>query len=172
MAIGIGFTIFLFMFLILSTASLVSSQIWLAHWSSSNITDSSENTRYLGIYAGIGVGQAVFVSASSFLMAFASYRASISLHRKLLVNIMHIALTFFEVTPTGRILNRFSKDLDMVDSVIPQVVEQFLGSSISIIGVMFVISFTTPLFLAVLFPLGILYFVTQVGEQYTVQCIT
>jgi ABC-type multidrug transport system fused ATPase/permease subunit len=159
---GIGFTIFFFLSLILSTASQVSSQIWLAHWSSSNITDTSENTRYLGIYAGIGIGQAVFVSASSFLMAYASYRASTILHEKLLVNIMHLALAFFEVTPTGRILNRFSKDVDMLDSVIPMVLQQFLGSTFTVLGVVFIISFTTPLFLTVLFPLALLYFFTQV----------
>ncbi len=159
---GIGFTVFLFLSLILSTASLVASQIWLAHWSSSNITDTSENTRYLGIYAGVGLGQAVFVTASSFLMAIASFRASTALHEKLLLNIMHLALAFFEVTPTGRILNRFSKDVDMVDSVIPMVLQQFLGSSFTVVGVVFIISFSTPLFLAVLFPLALLYFVTQV----------
>ena len=159
---GTGFTVFLFLSLILSTASLVASQIWLARWSSSNITDTSENTRYLGIYAGVGLGQAVFVTASSFLMAIASFRASTALHEKLLLNIMHLALAFFEVTPTGRILNRFSKDVDMVDSVIPMVLQQFLGSSFTVVGVVFIISFSTPLFLAVLFPLALLYFVTQV----------
>lgn len=161
-ALGIGFSVFIFLSLILSTASLVSSQIWLAHWSSSNITDSSENTRFLGIYAAVGIGQAVFVTSSSFLMAYASYRASTALHEKLLVNIMHLALAFFEVTPTGRILNRFSKDIDMVDSVIPTVLQQFLGSSFNVLGVIFIISFTTPVFLAVLFPIALLYFVTQV----------
>ncbi|CAB3994040.1 multidrug resistance-associated 1-like, partial [Paramuricea clavata] len=160
-ALGIGFSVFIFLSLILSTASLVSSQLWLAHWSSSNITDSSENTRFLGIYAGVGIGQAIFVTSSSFLMAYASYRASTALHEKLLVNIMHLALAFFEVTPTGRILNRFSKDIDMVDSVIPAVLQQFLGSSFNVLGVIFIISFTTPVFLAVLFPIALLYFVTQ-----------
>ena len=95
-------------------------------------------------------------------MAYASFKASTTLHEKLLVNIMHLALAFFEVTPTGRILNRFSKDVDMVDSVIPTVLQQFLGSSFNVLGVVFIISFATPLFLAVLFPLALLYFITQV----------
>ena len=168
---GIGFTIFFFLSLILSTASLVSSQIWLAYWSSSNITDTSENSRYLGIYAGIGVGQAVFVTASSFLMAYASYKASAALHEKLLVNILHLALAFFEVTPTGRILNRFSKDVDMVDSVIPTVLQQFFGSTFNVIGVIFIISFTTPLFLTVLFPLALLYVLTQVCWVFCLLCM-
>ena len=108
---GVGFTVFIFLSLILSTSGLVASQIWLAHWNSSNITGSSENIRYLGIYAGIGIGQVAFVTTSSFLMAYASFKASSALHEKLLVNIMHLALAFFEVTPTGRILNRFSNDI-------------------------------------------------------------
>ncbi|XP_028401273.1 multidrug resistance-associated protein 1-like [Dendronephthya gigantea] len=160
-AMGIIFTVLIFLSLILSTTCLVSSQIWLARWSTSNITASSENTRYLGIYAGIGIGQAIFVTSSSFLMAYASFKASTALHEKLLVNIMHLALAFFEVTPTGRILNRFSKDVDMVDSVIPTVLQQFLGSSFNVLGVVFIISFATPLFLTILFPLTLLYFITQ-----------
>ena len=162
MAMGVGFTVFIFLSLILSTSSLVASQIWLAHCSSSNITGSSKNARYLGIYAGIGIGQAVFVTTSSFLIAYASFKASSALHEKLLVNIMHLALAFFEVTPTGRILNRFSYDIDMVDSVIATLLQQFLGSSFNVLGVMFVISFATPLFFTVLFPLGVLYICIQV----------
>ncbi|XP_046853052.1 multidrug resistance-associated protein 1-like isoform X2 [Xenia sp. Carnegie-2017] len=160
-ATGFGFTALVFISLLLSTASLVSSQIWLARWSSSNITDTSENTRYLGIYAGIGLGQTIFVTASSFLMVYASFGASSTLHEKLLTNIFHLALLFFEVTPIGRIINRFSKDMDMVDEVIPQVLMQCLGSSFNVLGVVFIISFSTPLFLCVLFPLTLLYILTQ-----------
>lgn len=165
-AMGIPFAILIALSLCIQNAFLVSSQLWLARWSSSNVTGSSENSRYLGIYAGLGSGQAVFVCASSFLMAFASYKASTILHEKLLVNVMHLALSFFEVTPTGRILNRFSKDVDMVDSVIPQVLMEVFRSAMGVVGVVFIICYSTPLFLAVLLPLAVIYFLTQVRRNF------
>ena len=164
-AMGIPFAILVSFSIFLQKAFLVSSQIWLAHWSSSNVTGSSENTRYLGIYAGLGSGQAVFVCSSSFLLAFASYKASTILHEKLLVNVMHLALSFFEVTPTGRILNRFSKDVDMVDSVIPMVLQELFRSAMGVVGVVFIISYSTPFFLVVLLPLAVIYLLTQVRRS-------
>lgn len=165
MSMGILFSIFVFLAIFIEKAFLVSSQIWLAHWSSSNVTGSSENSRYLGIYTGFGCGQAVFVCISSFVMAHASFKASTILHEKLLVNVMHLALSFFEITPTGRILNRFSKDVDMVDSVIPNVLLEVFKSGLGIVGVIFIISYSTPIFLSILLPLAVIYFLTQVRRS-------
>lgn len=41
------------------------------------------------------------------------------LHRHLLSNIMRSPVAFFDVTPVGRILNRFAKDVDVMDTVLP-----------------------------------------------------
>lgn len=46
--------------------------------------------------------------------------ASNMLHRGMMVRILRNPLTFFETTPKGRIIARFSKDVDVCDLALPQ----------------------------------------------------
>lgn len=64
----------------------------------------------------------VTATASIFADLFpylACWRAARLLHELLLDNVLKAPLQFFEVTPLGRILSRFSKDVDVVDSSLP-----------------------------------------------------
>lgn len=65
----------------------------------------------LGVYAILGVSQALFVLAGSFTMVIGGIRASRKLHDSMLGNILRSPMSFFDTTPLGRILNRFSKVL-------------------------------------------------------------
>lgn len=49
----------------------------------------------------------------------ACWRAAKLIHALLLDNVLKAPLQFFEVTPTGRILSRFSKDVDILDTSLP-----------------------------------------------------
>lgn len=57
---------------------------------------------------------------SDLLPKIGGLRASTELHRILLANIMRLPMTFYWVNPTGRILVRFSKDIDVVDGPLPR----------------------------------------------------
>ena len=63
----------------------------------------------MGIYAGLGVSQAItfFMMGSTF--ASLTYFASQALHRAAITRVMYAPMSFFETTPLGRIMNRFSK---------------------------------------------------------------
>ena len=75
---------------------------------------------------------------------------------------MHSPMSFFETTPQGRIMNRFSKDISGIDDVVPQTLMAFLRTFFSVIGAMFTISYATPIFLVVILPLLALYVLVQV----------
>lgn len=45
--------------------------------------------------------------------------AAIEIHRSLLYGIIRAPLMFFDITPSGRILARFSKDIDTLDASLP-----------------------------------------------------
>jgi ABC-type multidrug transport system fused ATPase/permease subunit len=66
-------------------------------------------------------------------------------------------MSFFDTTPIGRIVNRFSKDMYTVDEQLVATLMSYLDTMASVISVVVVISFATPLFLVVLLPLFAFY---------------
>lgn len=91
--------------------------------------------------------------------------ASRRLHLDLLHNVLRSPMSFFERTPSGNLVNRFSKELDTVDSMIPQAIKMFMNSLFSVVGACIVILVTTPLAAVCIPPLGLIYFFVQVSEQ-------
>ena len=65
------------------------------------------------------------------MVAFGGVRASRTLHSVLLRHVLRLPMTFFDATPMGRIVNRFSKDTAMADSVITFQAIQWLQVSSS-----------------------------------------
>jgi ATP-binding cassette, subfamily C (CFTR/MRP), member 1 len=85
-----------------------------------------------------------------------------SLHDVILSSIMHSKLGFFEATPTGRILNRFSKDIESTEISIPLTLKDFFSCLFNIISIVFLISHSTPFFLVPFFILIVVYLSVQV----------
>ena len=126
------------------------------------MASDEERDLFLGVYGALGLSQALFILFASIAMAAGSRVASRHLHQRMLVNIMHSPMSFFETTPQGRIMNRFSKDISGVDDMVPRSLTSFLRTFLSVFGTLFAITYATPMFLAVIVPLGVLYFFIQV----------
>ena len=77
-------------------------------------------------------------------MAWASLEAARLLHNNMLKRMMRAPMAFFDTTPVGRILNRFSKDMYSVDESLPRTLGMFLSTVLNVIGAAFVISVATP----------------------------
>lgn len=89
--------------------------------------------------------------------------ASRTLHNSMLKNILRSPMSFFDTTPLGRILNRFSKDIYIIDEVIPRSLRSFIFTFLTVVATLIVIVVTTPPFLVVIVPLLIFYGVVQVS---------
>lgn len=110
----------------------------------------------MGVLAGIAVfGYSMAVSIGGIF-------ASRHLHLNLLQNVLSSPMSFFERTPSGNLVNRFSKEMDTVDSMIPQIIKMFMGSLFNVIGACFVILLATPIAAVTIPPLGLIYFFVQV----------
>ena len=137
---------------------------WLRTWSSAyadpeHTPTSSEVDYYLYIYAGIGAIAIFSLFANAITEIFGTLRASRYLHGALAERIMKAPIRFFDVTPLGRIVNRFSKDIQSIDQEVLGCIQSVMFNILDAITVLFVIATVTPTFLIGVLPIASLYFV-------------
>ncbi|WOO78778.1 ATP-dependent bile acid permease [Vanrija pseudolonga] len=87
-----------------------------ANWSPPHPPADTHPAYYLTVYAVLMFITAFAGFVLSMVGVWGAYRASITLHDRLLDSIMHATVRFFSTTPLGRIINRFSKDIETVDN--------------------------------------------------------
>lgn len=109
-------------------------------------------------------GIAVF--GYSICMSIGGILASRYLHQSMLYDVLRSPMSFFEKTPSGNLVNRFAKEMDTIDSVIPSIIKMFMGSMFTVMGACVIILITTPLVAAIIPFLGLLYFFIQVNVNY------
>ena len=56
---------------------------------------------------------------ASCLLALSGLRAAHVLHNEIVHAVLRLPMAFFDTTPIGRLLNRFSKDIDTLDNTLP-----------------------------------------------------
>lgn len=77
------------------------------------------------VYLSLGLVQGVFAATSGLAFAWGGVRAARQLHNRAAQRILHAPVSFFDTNPTGRIINRFSKDEDTIDNMIPESLRSF-----------------------------------------------
>ena len=172
-SIGLVLSCCIMLFYILTYVASGGTSVWLAYWSNqylpsqnssnqTNVTASDPDVGfYLGVYAALGLVQGMFTFASTYFFAIGAINASRELHKMVLLNIIRLPMSFFDRTPIGRIVNRFSKDIYYIDETIPRSIRSFLGTFFVVIMTIAIISYATPLFLTVVIPLVIFYLFVQ-----------
>lgn len=153
-----------FVFLLSYSGLSVTSGFWLKYWSEQNSrTGSNEHVgMYLGVYFALCLGSS-FSSVLYTLVLWvgcAIYSAK-RLHNKMLQSVINSPMSFFETTPLGRIINRFSNDIYKVDMILHRVFSQFFSNSINVCFTLVVICYNTPAFAILIIPLGVLYVLYQ-----------
>ncbi|XP_070269018.1 multidrug resistance-associated protein 1 isoform X1 [Myotis yumanensis] len=162
-AIGL-FISFLSIFLFLCNhVAALSSNYWLSLWTDDPIVNGTQkHTKVrLSVYGALGISQGLAVFGYSMALSIGGIFASRRLHLDLLHNVLWSPMSFFERTPSGNLVNRFSKEMDTVDSMIPQVIKMFMGSLFNVIGACIIILLATPIAAVIIPPLGLIYFFVQ-----------
>ncbi|XP_020316036.2 canalicular multispecific organic anion transporter 2 isoform X2 [Oncorhynchus kisutch] len=145
------------------SAASIGANVWLSQWTNDaaqNVTQENVSMR-VGVYAALGMAQGLLVMVSSFTLAMGNIGAARKLHYALLDNKFHTPQSFFDTTPIGRVINRFSKDIYVIDEALPSTVLMFLGTFFSSLSTMIVIVASTPIFAVVIAPLAFIYIFVQ-----------
>ncbi|KAG5836992.1 hypothetical protein ANANG_G00234520 [Anguilla anguilla] len=179
-----GVMVFLLILLlfILNVGSAAFSNWWLSYWikegsgnttvwvgNSSVLSDSMRDNplmqHYAGVYAlSMGIMLLLkFVRGIAFVKG--TLRASSQLHEELFRKILRSPMKFFDTTPTARILNRFSKDMDEVDTRLPFQAEMFIQNVILVFFCLGVIACIFPWFLVAVGPLVLLFTLLHVVSR-------
>ncbi|PVD27622.1 hypothetical protein C0Q70_12788 [Pomacea canaliculata] len=161
------------LFFILYEAAIASGNFWLSRWTDDPflaIADSNATLRhdyiarnhyYLTVFGVLGIVQIIALIFNNFLFWVRMVAASKNLHRRLLASVLRSPMAFFDTTPIGRMVNRFSSDIETIDSSLPIFLREFLYLGTRILVTVIVISINTPPFITVVFPMLILYYIVQ-----------
>ena len=150
-----------------------STPFWslpLSAQSSSSITivappdDKINAWYYLIIYSLLSVFYVFISMVREGYIFWGSLRASKTLHTRLLESVSRAKLQFFDTTPLGQLMNRFSKDIEAIDQDVAPVAVGVLGCLFSMISIVVLISVITPMFLIAGFFITIIYF--AIGQFY------
>uniref|UniRef100_A0A7N8X4I8 ATP-binding cassette, sub-family C (CFTR/MRP), member 12 n=1 Tax=Mastacembelus armatus TaxID=205130 RepID=A0A7N8X4I8_9TELE len=120
--------------------------------------DISENLHYYQIVYGVMVAVMLILAIiKCYFYTHVTLNAACKLHNTMFKKIIACPMSFFDTTPTGRILNRFAKDQEEVDAVLPLFMDPFLQFTLFVTFTIIIISAVFPAMLAAVAVMGALF---------------
>ncbi|XP_067948314.1 multidrug resistance-associated protein 1-like isoform X2 [Watersipora subatra] len=159
-------TVLMMLFYVLSTAG---ANVWLSMWTDDEIffqvsrKDNKEEQWATTVYYLLIYWLMVFMQSLAFMcetaaLAYCSISASKFLHKAILKRILRLEMAFFDTRPLGQILNRFSKDIDIIDNSLGLMYLKVLYAVSAIVSAVVTIMYGTPIFFLFLAPFGLCYY--------------
>ncbi|KAL3511976.1 hypothetical protein ACH5RR_024693 [Cinchona calisaya] len=144
---------------ILMQLSRNGNDLWLSFWVDTTGSSQKDYSTafYLGILSMFCLANSTLTLMRAFSFAFGGIRAAIQVHDRLLSRLINASVSFFDQTPSGRILNRFSSDLYTIDDSLPFILNILLANFVGLMGIAIVLSYVQVVFLLVLLPFWYIY---------------
>ncbi|XP_037896202.1 multidrug resistance-associated protein 4 [Glossina fuscipes] len=149
--VGLSFMVFVMLLSqIVCSGSDYFVNIWTQQEYLRSINETTILTTYecLYIYGALIVGVVIMTIFRGFLFFKVCMHASKILHDRMFYSILHAVMKFFDSNPSGRILNRFSKDMGAIDEFLPKAMMDFIQIALVMIGILIVICVVNPILMA------------------------
>ena len=179
---GSTYRVALLVFLLFISTQIcrTTSDIFLASWGSNPTKNRfgtfivllrlSKHTHIYyttAIYGAIVALVAILTLARSLVFVHVACSASKNFHNRVLQSVMRAPINkFFDVVPTGVILNRFSSDLDHIDVALPEFAAQFFQNSLYVVAAVILCASSSYFFLVALIPLFLTYAYVRVVSVF------
>lgn len=164
-ALGVKTSMAAFVFQAVQQGLSVSTNIVLSQWSDDPDTASLPGVqdKYLATYASLGSAASIIIGLSTAFITFGGLNAAQSLHHNMLSTVLKAPIpTFFDINPKGRILNRFSKDQNTVDSGLPFMLNSVMKLFFSLAGTFAALTYSFPAFFVLVLPFTAIYICLQI----------
>ncbi|TYH94556.1 hypothetical protein ES332_A12G049000v1 [Gossypium tomentosum] len=175
---GLWVVMILFTFYFSTEVLRISSSTWLRFWTDQSTSSSYHPGYYIVIYALLGFSQVTVTLTNSFWLITSSLRAARRLHDMMLNSILRAPMLFFQTNPTGRVINRFSRDLGDIDRNVANFMNMFMNqlwqllSTFALIGIVSIFSLWAIMPLLILFYAAYLYYQSTSREVKRLDSIT
>ncbi|KAF9376144.1 hypothetical protein BGX21_003578, partial [Mortierella sp. AD011] len=153
---------------IFAQACHISTNFWLRYWISDSESREKDGieprpaSHYLIGYAQLVVLYLMLdIIVNYSIEVVCGIRASKTLYDRLMTRVLRMPMSFFDTTPMGRIVNRFSSDMNSIDGQLPEEWNDLITFIAIIGGTLCVIAYSTPIFLVAIPPLMAVYFWIQ-----------
>uniref|UniRef100_A0A671YF12 ATP-binding cassette, sub-family C (CFTR/MRP), member 2 n=1 Tax=Sparus aurata TaxID=8175 RepID=A0A671YF12_SPAAU len=155
-AMGWGYSVMVFVVYFIQNIAFIGQNLWLSDWTNDAFSFSCFCATWLSLCEVEALCfidcllfmTGLFVFLGTLLLANASVNASGILHSRLLRNILRVPMVFFDTTPIGRVVNRFS-------------FRSWILCLLGVLGTLFVICLATPFFTILIVPLAVVYYFVQ-----------
>ncbi|KAG0277921.1 hypothetical protein BGZ95_005074, partial [Linnemannia exigua] len=155
--------IFIVFMLSAQQAAGVAMNVWLSFWSSDRF--GLTVWEYIDVYVATAVVQLLIVMFGSYVLVLAILKGSKQIHDNAFHSVLRSPMSFFDTTPAGRIMNRFSKDVSTVDNM--AAVNSLLITLTGILSVLILSAVFLPWIIPVMVPLTVLYYNIALYYQKT-----
>ncbi|KAG5279356.1 hypothetical protein AALO_G00076900 [Alosa alosa] len=161
--VGLRLTLPILLLYAFQQAASLGYNYWLSVWADDPIINGTQHDTdlKLGVFGALGFAHGTAIFGTTVAISLGGIIAARHLHLDLLNNVLRSPMSFFECTPSGNLLNRFSKEIDAIDCMIPDGLRMMLGYVFKLLEVCIIVLMATPFAGVILLPLALFYVFIQ-----------